>query len=115
VCVLCVVGTGVLRLMNRWYQLHVLLVPQTSGVDDEISGFGGTINKFYTLMCLVGVSEENFMKYNIEDVPKSCPETRRCVERCRLHLFGRYPRRITSVTLSSVACLSLHSNSGSLP
>ena len=77
--------------MSRWYKFRVLLAPQTSGVDDEISGFG-TINKFYTLLCLVGVYEENLVKYNIENLPKSCPATRRRVERRRLHSCGRYPR-----------------------
>jgi hypothetical protein len=112
-CVLCLVGTGLLQILNlcfegsevhRWYQLHLLFAPQASVVDNEMSVLEIRSN-FYALVCLVGVSEENSMRY-IEDFPKSCPATHRYVERCRLHLFGRYPRRITSVTLSSVAWLS---------
>jgi hypothetical protein len=106
-------GRNGLRKMNlcfqgseahRWYQFHVLLAREARGIDDEISGFGIRCN-FYALVCLVEVSEEKFMKY-IEDFSESCPATHRCVERCRRHLLGRYPERIPSVTLSSVAWLS---------
>ena len=94
-CVLCLVGTGLLRILNlcsegselqRWYQFHLFLTPQASVVDNEILVLVIRSN-FHTLVCLVRVSEENFMRY-IEDFPKSCPATHRYVERCRFHLFG---------------------------
>jgi hypothetical protein len=78
----------------------LLLAPETGDVDDEMSDFGIKSN-FYTVLCLLGVSEENFVKSN--DDCRKVDSQEIGLANAVSFLFGRYQIRITSLAFSSVS------------